>query len=112
MDVADCYCDQNNPLNYGCAAKFLKFLEDTLYSVNESVEDSLKDTADAMANFEDSLNKHTNYLRKSASSDPLTQIEMESVVSRSLADTEGFRPCKGQPGIQFDDLSQSVKACL
>lgn len=110
MDLADCLCDQDNPLNYGCTVKFLTFLEDTLNAAKGSIEKSLQDTADVIANLEDSLKKHTNHLRKSTSSDPLTQEEIESIVSRSLAETERFLPCKGQPGIQYDH--HSVKACL
>ena len=108
----DCFCDEANELNYGCTSKFLRFLEDSMESVKEATSDAPL-SPEMFSNLEESLNKQTTHLRKSAPQDyKITEDDMEALVERALADTGSdlFVGKCSPPGAQHTATGYSV--CL
>lgn len=112
VELMDCFCDETNELNYGCTLKFVQFLEDSMEAVKESTSDAAL-SPDLLSNLEESLNKQTSHLRKSAPPGyEMTEDDMEALVERALADSDSdlfVGKCE-PPGVQPTATGYSV--CL
>ena len=112
VEMMDCFCDESNELNYGCTIKFLRFLEDSMDAVKQSVNEAAL-SPKLFSNLEESLNKQSTHLRKSAPPGyKMTEDDMEALVERALADSDSdlFVGKCNPPGVQATNTGYSV--CL